>query len=200
MSSRTQIANMALVHLGHGKPIGNLVSEKSSEAGLARTFFDLAVDMTLSKVAWPFATVFGDAGLIEELPNTEWAFSYRYPSDCITVRRVLSGLRNDNRDQRVPFKIGDDSTGQLFWCDEQDAIIEYTKRISETSRFTADFTLTLSYCLAYLIAPGLTGGDEFKKGELAFALYGKNLLDAENRAFNEQQDEVEPASIFITGR
>lgn len=200
MSSKTQIANMALVHLGHEKPIGNLMTEKSSEAITARTFYDIAVDMVLSKVAWPFATTFGDAGLIEEEPNTEWAYSYRYPSNCITVRRVISGLRNDNRDQKVPFKIGEDATGQLFWCDEQDAIIEYTKRITETARFSADFTLTVSYYLAYLMAPGITSGDEFKRGELAFALYEQNLLDAENRAFNEQQDEVEPESKFITGR
>jgi hypothetical protein len=200
MSSKTQIANMALIHLGHEKPIANLDTEKSSEAATMRAFYDLAVDTVLSKVAWPFATTFGDAGLIETEPNTEWAFSYRYPSNCITVRRVLSGLRNDNRKQKVPFKIGDDDTGQLFWCDEQDAIIEYTKRVTQTSRFAADFTLTLSYYLAYLTAPGITGGDEFKLGEKSFAFYENNLLDAENRAFNEQQDEVEPESIFITGR
>src|SRR5688572_11149621 len=111
MASETEIANLALSHLGVGKEIANLETERSQEAVACRRFYDTARDATLRDFSWPFATKIAVLGLIEADPNDEWDYSYRYPSDCLQLRRILSGVRNDTRDSRVPFKLAHDDSG-----------------------------------------------------------------------------------------
>src|SRR5665648_440114 len=98
MSSATEICNMALGHLASGKEIANLETERSAEAIACRRFFDSARDAVLRDFSWPFATKIKALSLIEEDPNSEWAYSYRYPTDCLNFRRILSGTRTDTRD------------------------------------------------------------------------------------------------------
>src|SRR3990167_2163908 len=135
MPSEVEICNMALGHLGVGKEIANLETEKSTEASLCRRFYANTRDEALRDFPWPFATKLAALGLIEEDPNDEWGFSYRYPSDCLRLRRLLSGLRNDTRQSRAPYKIGKDDQGRLLFADLEDAEAEYTARITDPALF-----------------------------------------------------------------
>lgn len=200
MASKTEIFNMALSHLAVGKEVSNLETEQSEEARVGRRFYDTALRATLSDFNWPFATRIVALALIEEEPNSEWAFSYRYPSDCLNIRRVLSGIRNDNRQTRAPYKMAGDDTGTIIFMDEEDAQIEYTKYIDNPLIYPADFTLALSYYLAAMAAPRLTGGDQFKLGDKALRMYAGELRRAEARAGNEEQAEEEPESEFVRAR
>lgn len=197
MASKTEIFNMALSHLAVGKDVSNLETEQSEEARVGRRLYDTALRATLAAFNWPFATRIVALALIEEEPNSEWAFSYRYPSDCLNIRRVLSGIRNDNRQTRAPYKMAGDDTGTIIFTDEEDAQIEYTKYIDNPLIYPADFTLALSYYLAAMAAPSLTGGDQFKLGEKALRMYVVELKRAEARAGNEDQVEEEPDSEFV---
>src|SRR3972149_5101754 len=126
MPSKVGIVNIALGHIGVGRAISNLETESSQEAITARLFYDLALETVLRDSPWPFAAKIAVLSLIEEEPNTEWAFSYRYPTDCIMFRRVLSGLRNDSRQSRAPYKLAQDDSGTIIFTDEEDAQAEYT--------------------------------------------------------------------------
>ena len=200
MASKTEIFNMALSHLAVGKDVSNLETEQSEEARVGRRFYDTALRSTLADFNWPFATKIAALALIEEEPNSEWAFSYRYPSDCLNIRRVLSGIRNDNRQSRAPYKLAGDDTGTIIFTDEEDAQIEYTRYIDNPLIYSADFTLAFSYYLAALAAPRLTGGDQFKLGEKALRMYAGELRRAEARAGNEEQVEEAPESEFVRAR
>ncbi len=197
MASKVGIANMALSHLGVDKPIGNLTTEQSSEAHTIRTFYDIARDKALKEGPWPFSTRFAVLALVEEEPTTEWGFSYRYPSDCLSIHRILSGIRNDSRQSRAPYKIGADDSGQLVYTDSEDAEIEYTARNDDPSTYTDEFELAFSYLLASLAAPRLTSGDQFKLGERARRLYEFEIAVAGTNSANEEQpdEEVEAESI-----
>lgn len=188
---------MALSHLGIDKPIGNLVTEQSSEANTMRTFYDIARDKALKEGPWPFSTRFATLSLVEEEPTTEWGFSYRYPSNCLDIHRILSGIRNDSRQSRAPYKIGADDAGKLIYTDEEDAEIEYTAKNDDPSTYTDEFELAFSYLLASLGAPRLTSGDQFTLGERAFRLYQFEIGTAIANASNEEQpdEEVEAESI-----
>ena len=195
-SSETEIANLALSHLGGSKEIANIETEKSEAAAACRRFFDTSRDEMLRDFAWPFATSFSTLGLVEEDPDEndkEWKYSYRYPSDCISLRRILSGSRNDHRQGRVPYKIGQDSSGLLIYTDKEDAIVEYTKRETDVSRFPTDFVMALSFRLAAYIAPRVTGGDPFKLGDMVLRFHSFSLAKAQNSALKEEQPEEEPA-------
>jgi len=200
MASTTEIANLALSHLGVGKEIADLDTEASQEASSCRRFFAIARDATLRDFPWPFATKFVTLGLIEADPTDEWSYSYRYPSDCLMVRRILSGLRNDNRQSRQPFKIVQDSSGRLIYTDEVEASIEYTVLEDDPAKYPPDFTMALSLRLAAYAAPRVTGGDPFKMGQRAMQMYLDEISNARENSAMEQQDEEVVQSEFIRSR
>jgi hypothetical protein len=185
---------MAISHLRIGKEIGNVDTERSEEANAIRRFFDVAREKVLRDFRWPFATKFVALGLVEEDPTTEWQYSYRYPSDCLLIRRVISGTRNDSRNSRIPYIVTQDDAGWLIYTDRQDAEIEYTKNETITSMWPADFVTAFSYYLASLAAPRLTAGDPFNLQAKVLQMYDFELATARSAALNEQQPDQERAS------
>lgn len=197
MESPTEICNLALSHLGISKQIANIDSENSTEAKACRIFFTTVRDAILRDFAWPFATKIAELGLVEENPNDEWAYSYRMPSDCLFDRRILSGIRTDNQDSKIPYKITQDATALLIFTDQSDAELEYTVREPRVNLWPSDFCIAVSFRLASYIAPMLTGGDQFKLGDRAIKYYQFELGKAQSNAFNEEQPDkkVEAESI-----
>lgn len=200
MSSSTEIANLALSHLGVSKEIANLETENSAEANACRRFYEISRDATLRDFPWPFATKFVALGLVAEDPTDEWKFSYRYPSDCLRLRRLLSGNRTDHRQSRASYKITRDSSGLLLYTDLEDAELEYTLKETDTGRFPSDFTMALSLRLAAYIAPRVAEEDPFQLGQRALQLYQFELSRAQASALNEEQPDEDPQSEFIRGR
>lgn len=200
MSSSTEIANLALSHLGIGKEISNIETDQSKEAVACRRYYTIARDATLRDFNWPFATKIAALGLVEEDPNSEWDFSYQQPSDCLKPRRILSGIRNDPRDSRVPYRLAQSDAGNVIFTDKEDAELEYTLRVEDVTYYPPDFVLALSYRLAGLIAPRITGGDNFQIGERAKNEYKAEISSAARTSLNEEQVEQDPDSEFIRAR
>lgn len=200
MASATEICNIALSHLNIGKEIANVETEQSQEAAACRRFYEAALTATLRDFSWPFATRIVALALIEEDPNDEWQYSYRYPVDCVRVRRVLSGVRDDNRQTRSQYKIAQDDAGLIIYSDQDDAEIEYTKDETDPQKFPSDFTLAFSFRLAHYIAPRLTKGDPFNLGEKALKLYAFELSKAQANAVNEEQVSQPAEAEIIRGR
>jgi hypothetical protein len=200
MASSTEICNLALSHLGVGKEIANLETEQSQEASACRRFYELARSMTLRDHHWPFATRYADLALVEEDPNSEWDFSYRYPTGCLKIRKILSGKRNDSYQSRVPYSIAQDSAGRLIFTDWPTAEITYTFDEVDPDRYTSDFIMALSFRLAHFIAPRLTGGDPYGLGKRALDLYAYEISVAAANAFNEEQADQEVLPEIIRSR
>lgn len=199
-TSSTEICNFALLHLGQTKRIANLTTEQSKEAQVFRSFYETVRDLVLRDHTWPFATKIAALALIEEDPNDEWTYSYRYPSDALMIRRVLSGIRNDAKSSRVPYKIAKDSQGLLLFCDLEEAQIEYTEMVTDVSFFPDDFAMSLSYRLAYYAAPAITNGDPFQMQGRMMQMYQTELSKATANSFNEEQPDELPESEFIRFR
>ena len=193
MATETEIANLALGHIAIGKTIANL-DEKSEEARTIKRIYDIAKNAVLRAFDWPFSTKILALSLVEEEPNTEWAYSYRYPSDCLKIRRILSGLRNDTHQSRSRYKISQDTAGKLIFSDEEDAEAEYTAGGLSQQFWPEDFKLAFSFYIAFLVAPTLTMGDPNKLGDRAFKLYeAMGTRAAANSANEEQPDEIPEA-------
>ena len=200
MASKTEILNMALGHLAISTTVGDIETEKSEAARVGRRFYDLALKEVTEACPWPFLSVITALALVASEPNTEWAFSYRYPVDCAGVVRILSGIRNDNRQTRAPYKMSHDSEGRLIFSDIENAEIEYTANAAMPQIYPSGFTMAFSFYLAGLIAPSLTGGDPAKLRESAFKAFEYTVAKAKAKGFNEQQDEEEVESEFVRGR
>lgn len=200
MATETEISNLALSHLGIGKEIQNLETEQSAEASACRRYFETNRQATLRDFDWPFARRRVTLGLIESNPNSEWGYSYRYPSDALRLMRISSGLRQDTRGSRVPYVIESDETGRVLYSDENPANIVYISNILNTDLFPIDFVLALSYRLAFFIAPRITGGDPFGLGKKSFELYNRELDRARVNAMNEEQVDFPVESEYIRVR
>lgn len=200
MASVVEICNMALSHLGISQGISNFETEKSSEAAACRLFYTIAKEATLRDFNWPFAVKIAALSLVEEDPNDEWSYSYRYPVNCLNAVRILSGVRNETKTTYIPYKIVYDSTGSLIYCDQEDAELEYIYNITDPTHFTSDFVIALSYRLASYLAARLTKGDPFQLQAKVLKLYEYEVSRTKATALNEQKYDAEPEAGSITAR
>ena len=191
---------MALFHLGTSKEIANVDTEQSQEAATMRVFWDLAREKILGEFPWPFATEILALGLIEEDPNDEWTYSYTYPSDALTIRKFQSGIRKDSRSSVIPYRVASDEDTKIIYVDLEEAVCEYTRNVTSTALFPAEFCLALSYLLASFSAYKLTktGSSQLSKDMLL--LYKISLAEAKSKALNEEQSDIEPEAEMIRGR
>lgn len=194
-SGPAEICNMALSALGQSIEIAS-ITENSPEARACNRFYEKALKRTLRDFQWPFATKFAALALDEEDPTTEWAYAYDLPSDCVQPRRILSGIRNDNRQSKIPFRI----VGEQIYTDMVDAELEYTRYVDNANLFDEDFKEALALRLAFLIAPRILGGDPQRIGELAYKKYLFAISEATANARNEEQPEEPPEAESIRGR
>lgn len=204
MATKTEIANLAIGHLGYEKEIANVESEDSQYAIALRRYHDLALEQTLRDYDWSFATRYADLALVEEFDEDsavqEWIYSYRYPTDCLKIRKIYSGLRNDNLQSKVRYTINGDDTGRLVYTDEQNAIIVYTKNIKTYSQFPPDFLMAFSYKWALYLPNKLLGGDPFKLKNEIFLMYDRQLKNARMNDRSEQSYDEPVESEFIRAR
>jgi hypothetical protein len=204
MSSEADICNQALSHLAVSTEIQDLAIEKSKEAQACRRFYAPARDEVLRAFAWPKQTVKELLALVDEFDSDEndWGFSYRYPSDAITVRKLFipgSGRRQSFQ-TKVKYALGRDTTGQLIFTDLETAYAEYTFKETNPENFDPDFSNALAWLLAHKIGPRVAGGDQFKLANRAFQFYQIAIAEARANAVNEEQPDEPPESEFISCR
>lgn len=200
MASKVGTCNMALAHLGILQTISDIDTEQSSEARVCRLFYEKSKNKTLRDYNWPFAKKYQTLSLVEEAPNDDWDFSYRYPLLCLAIRKILSGIRNDTYDSEVKFHIGQDNAGLLIFTDMDEAQIEFTAKCDNPTIFPDDFDIAHSLLLAFMIAPPLTKGDPFKMGLRAFQAYQLMMNQAASNAFNEQKKDNVPKNDLMRAR
>lgn len=205
-ASETEIANLALGHLGQSVEISNLQTTRTPEAIALRTIYDTMRRATLRDFAWPFAHKIAALGLVSTYgvdvghPTSEYKFAYRVPSDCLIIRKLQSGVNPDNRQSRIPFKTSRDASGALILTNLEDAVAEYTIDIQEVEKYTDDFVLAFSLRLAMYSAPKICGEDPFGMGKRAANMYRYEMENAKNNAFNGEQQEEDPASELERSR
>lgn len=193
MASDVEICNMALGSIGVSHEISDL-NEGSDEADQCNRFYEITRDALLRSYPWGFAKRFFTLQLVEENPNDDWAYSYRYPNTCLRVRRFVIGDRSKRL--RIPYTIAHDDTGKLIYCDVADAVIEMTARITNAEIFDAVFAEALAYRLGSRIAIPLSRDP--KERQNALALYQMAISEAfGNDNAEETQDEPRDAESIL---
>lgn len=199
MPSVTEICNLALSHLAVGKEIQNFSTDASEEASACRRFYEQVRDEALRDFPWPFATRIVSLALVAENPTSEWAYAYRYPSDCLMARRILSGANPETPATRVPYRVASDATGLLLYTNQANAELEYTVQATDPTFWPVDFRQVVSLLLAAYVAPRVTAGKS-ELGTQALQLYRYKLSLAQANAGNEEQAHQAIDSEFITIR
>lgn len=171
MTTAVAIANLALSHLGDDATIANLdPPEGSAQAEQAALFYPIARDALLEMYPWNFALRRTTLALLDEQPNTQWAYAYALPSDVLGVFAVQGAEDTDDFVGTTygplvavngvnDFEIeGLSDNTRVLYTNVVDARIRYTVAVTIPSFFPPLFTVALSYFLAsFLAGPVLKG-------------------------------------------
>lgn len=198
MVSSTNIANMALSHVGAKSNIESL-NENSVEAMTCRLWYDHARLSTLEAHDWTFARKRLTLALDSEDPPTDWAYRYQYPGDCVKARQITSPYDYLSQTDTAPFIRELNSLGQnTILTDQPEAELRYTSNIVDTSSFTALFTNALTYSLATMIGYKLSG--KANTVDRCFQLFQYSIDMAKMTDANEGRDRRPREAPWIVGR
>lgn len=188
------LCNQALSNCGISRLISN-VNENSKEAAMCRLWLATTKEQALAEFPWPFADTYVGLGQVATAPNDDWGYSYRYPSDCVVLRRLVNG---DRSGPGSPCRIGSDATGLLIFTNDSPATALYTRRITDASFYPIDFGQAVAWRLAYNIAEPLSAAAG--KRAACWTGYLQVVEHARATAYNEGTSDPAPDSEFITCR
>lgn len=171
MASEIDICNLALSHLGDTATIASLdPPEGSAQAEHCARFYPIARDSLLEMHAWGFATRRAKLALLAS-GWPEWSYAYAQPADALNIIAVLPPNSSDDYSSGVPDSAGGPYVPQPFSCeinetgasviytDQADAVLRYSASVSDPTRFSPLFTMTLSWHLASMLAGPIIKGD-----------------------------------------
>lgn len=177
MASEVDICNLALGHLGDTATVASLdPPEGSAQAEHCARFYPIARDSLLELHPWGFAT---RRVQLAQLGTgwPEWDYSYAQPADALNIIAVLPPDASDDysmglNSANVPLAAGGAYVPKAFSCeinsegkdviytDQEDAVLRYTALVTDTTKFSPLFVMTLSWHLASMLAGPIIKGDQ----------------------------------------
>lgn len=166
IAANIAVVNRALIRINARTIVALDGTDQSREALAVRLVFEDELLTVLRAFPWAFATryeasltlVAGEnTGDIDDQANADWMFSYRLPAHCVWARRLVTeGKGRTFNPSPAPFRLGSDDDGALLFTDEEEPILEFTKRIDEAV-LKADpiFRDAFAWRLAAVLAPTL---------------------------------------------
>lgn len=213
MSSEVEICNLALAHLGDSATVASInPPEGSAQAEHCQRWYPIARNSLLELGEWHFATT---RALLAELVNPfpQWDHAYARPTDCIKVLGVGPAdapadfgvvfhhdLQHFGWAPDVMFSIApqsfateiDSATGnQVILTNQANAMVRYTRLVTDTSKFSPLFTDVLAWYLSsYLAGPVLKGMEGVRVGQanmnVARAMLGSALVSSASQGTRRQ--------------
>jgi hypothetical protein len=161
MASVVSICNLALSNIG--KVNITALTDPSAEARACNQFYEHTRDTLLEAYPWSFA---GKTAAMAAITNDKpgaWRFAYSKPTDCRKVRWVRPNytapapgelrLTDDERQElNHPYAL----EGETIYCDLSPALLRYTFRLTDPTKFSTLFVDALAWHLAVRLAMPLT--------------------------------------------
>lgn len=193
--SKTQIANMALSHVGDRHNVNDIDTEVSTEADEVRLWYDYSRQQALQEHNWNFARarvqLTTHEAAIPDTSNTPmagvWAYRYVYPSDCLAVRKIQHPLAPPANAVPFDIELSPDKKTKTILTDMENAVCVYTFDQQEMSLYSPKFVLALSLALAVNICYTLSG-----KLKLKNLLYRDFLTVSASAAADSANEQVSP--------
>lgn len=156
MASAVDICNVALSHFGQNASIDSIdPPDSSAEAEYCARFYPIVRDEMLEREVFTFSTKRATlAALVNDRPD--WQYRFALPADCLKPRAVLPSTysRADTIDGLVDSTDAFEWEGGSLYTDEPDAVLVYTFKLTDTTKFSPLFVTAASYLLAgYIVGP-----------------------------------------------
>lgn len=180
MASTVDICNVSLSHLGDIASITAIAPPDGSvQADHCARFYPIARNELLELHAWNFAVKRVALAEIEQDPTGAWGYRYGMPSNCLRALAVLAEDSDDGDDsKRYIIEAQDDGTVTIL-TDEPTATLRYIALVTDTTRFSTAFAMTLSWLLAsYLAGPIIKGDSGAKLADYCYKRFRAQLAVA----------------------
>lgn len=207
MSTKTEIANMAIAHVAVGDAIDDLDSDTSVIAKVARRFYEPSRKSFLRSHQWHFARKIVALSLEGTYDSSEgaWGYRYEYPSDCLYFRWISDTQKrpkiyDGSYLYQVNYELIDSTNQRVIYSDLEGAYGCYTLDITDAEFLPEDAALAMSYLLAMYIAPKITAGDNSQLVRDIQNAYVHHVGIARSNDANEGGTEPQPDSEMIQVR
>lgn len=198
-ATAVDICNLALGRIGISQFI-NSIDEASNEGRCCKRFYDLVRDRVLAEAPWNFCTRWASLQDIGT-PPTGWAYRYRYPADCLSLRKVVAGEDSGATIARgIPYAVMEDETmgGLSVCCDSSPVMARYSVRITNEQLFSPLFVNAFAWALASELAAPLSSDP--RNAANAASAYQAARLQALAASLNEGIEGLVPESDYISAR
>ena len=189
MYTKTKLFNLTLNMLLLKKEVANS-EEDSADARTLRTTWDAALFSTLAKMDLNRTKETKDLELLVNEPNDLWLYAYKYPSNCLRIRRLVSTERKDDESTKIEYETGLYNGQSVIFTDEYQAVIEYIPNDFALSNLNVHGGLAVAAKHAYLAAPLLIGKEsikirqQLKEDFTIYVLEAQELDSSENLTFD----------------
>lgn len=200
-TSKTQICNMALAHVGVAATIQDVDTENSVEAENCRLFFDHCVQVTLEMKEWKFCSRRVALSQITNDRTDQWGYAYKVPNFARRINYLVNqSSRTPGRGHELPYETADleDGYGKALYTDELDAVLCYNYDVTDVNLFPATFVHALSLFLASNIAMPLRVSSNIKN--ITDQMYGVWNGESMAQDMQQVQPDQEPNSEFVAIR
>lgn len=224
MASVTQICNLALSHLGDTATVSSIdPPEGSAQAEHCARFYPIARDTLLEMHSWSFAVRRAPLALLS-VENAQWLYTYAMPANVINVLAVIPPEANDDysvmhnipdqygyRPELLPtagnyvpqrYSIETLATGQqVIVTNQENAVLRFTTTVSDSTKFSPLFTISLSWLLASMLAGPIIKGDVgAAEGKRCYQMFQAHFVEATQS--DAVQREIKPTHIvpWMAGR
>jgi hypothetical protein len=226
MASEVDIANLALSHLGDTATVASLYPpEGSTQAELAARFYPIARDSLLELHTWSFAMRREELALLTNV-SEQWRYTYVMPNNVAQVVSIIPKEARDDYSVHVdpltafgfPYNIDSmavatayvpqaydietlsDGT-RVIRTNQEQAMARFVGLITDTTKFSPLFTITLSWHLASMLAGPILKGD-VGAAEAQRCLQRMQIYLSQAKTSDADQRDVKPNHIvsWVVGR
>jgi hypothetical protein len=222
MASEVDICNLALGHLGDDATVSSInPPEGSPQAEHCSRFYPIARDSLLERHYWGFTTTRASLALIGSA-WPEWQYCYAQPSDAINLISILPPNATD--DYSVGTNIWFTQTGYpipgngiyepqpfsqetledgtvVIYTNQEDAVLRYTRFVTDTTVFSPLFVDALSWYLAsYLAGPILKGEQGAAEAKRCMAMAELMMGKATTSDAAQRRTQVTQNVSWMAGR
>lgn len=173
--NQTAICNLALLRIGINKQLAS-INDADPAADALRVLWTPIIDSMLRERPWPFALRQVELAVADTEKMTGWYYAYAYPSNFISVWRVVPAETSTTAPPLVysvtrdlatnlppttyPFGIGSLGAERIVFSNVNPAVAVGTYRVTDTGLFDSAFSDALAWRLAFECAPSLTKNTE----------------------------------------
>lgn len=185
MFDKTKIFNLALAALFLQKRVSNADTDTSTEVLTLQTLWETAYFTSLQEMDLDSTSQTKLLELVVNKPNEFWKFAYRYPSDSLLIRRIVSRRVTDDQESKIDLRIEIFNNQKLIMTDEEFAKVEYISKDIGIEFLTAEAAYAVAMRLAKLAVPIIVGTDSAKVLKSVDEMYVKAVVDAQRKDISE---------------